>query len=203
MLSIWTLIFALLAVCAGGSMSAYRRLGRWLLIKDRLPEAIDLIFVFGGEETRKGYSAELANRFPESRLIVSHHNRPRALRQFDKMGIDSSRIIAVVDTCTSTFSEISYLADFLAGAAVPPDPHIALVSSPYHMRRIRIIAGSLLADTRARCYLLPVPFERYQMDTHAYDRWWESPVRKTVVLEYQKMVHDIYRSMIGARPLVK
>jgi uncharacterized SAM-binding protein YcdF (DUF218 family) len=124
------LIVLLVAVCA------VRNLGQWLIIRNPLPEKLDLLFTFGGEPRRYDHSKDLFERYPDSFWAISVGYFP----VFDTIGLDeivrrnaaiegldTSRII-INDTCRSTGAEIRIFAD-LVDIALGKDSATAADSS--------------------------------------------------------------------------
>ena len=111
---------------------------------------------------------------------------------------DLSRV-TFFDTCAYTLSEIKSLAEWLQKrpSAVVNDTspqaaaslvgggerplHIAFVSNPFHMRRIKYIAAHVFRDPAIRCYCLPVPPQRYGWTAQRISRWWETRSSRTWV----------------------
>jgi uncharacterized SAM-binding protein YcdF (DUF218 family) len=186
-----TIIFIIIVLAAGialiaGTM-AYRNAGTWLIAGDPLPPRVDILFSFGGEWAREQYVRELAARYPAATVVVSTPGKSRFLRKARESGLDSARFV-IVDTCSSTLSEIRFLGAFVKncrGAA----PVAGLVSGPYHMRRIRIIVGrEWRRDTPAKPCYLPVPLERYGKTADDYRHWWRTAdLRHLVTIELGKI----------------
>ena len=199
---------ALLVSLLGVAAVILSRAGSWLAVADPMPPRIDVIFTFGGENVRVSYSRELMRRFPHAHWVISDHTR-RYARLLQRQGFDMSRV-TILDTCRYTISEVKGLADWLAGQrATAPDHaggtasadsereadltmrplHIALVSNPMHMRRIKLIAETTFRDPAIRLHCLPVPAERYGWTRRSIDRWWETRALRTWVwLETAKII---------------
>jgi hypothetical protein len=167
--------------------------GSWLVVSDPVPQHLDIVFTFAGEAERVAYSRELVERFPRSHWILSDYKDgyQRILR---KEGFDMTRLNAI-DTCTNTYAEVDALENrILAGgpASLQDDRKetvIGLVSSPYHMRRIKFMVNRQFNNPELRFHYLPVPFERYHWDSRTFRQWWKTPaVRNIVISEFQKIV---------------
>ncbi len=195
-------------------------LGRWLVIDMSLPAHIDVIFTFGGEVARDNYSEKLAKEHPESRWVVSTY-RAAGRRRYLDGGIDSARV-TFVDSCTSTWSEVHFLREWLAeqkptpqrlndlttqqpNASTPQHLNsaptsqqpctIALVSGPYHMRRIKVAVTRLFGpDKEVHLVYAPVPYEWYPWDEKDYRRWWvRRDLRALVLQELRKCAFYLVR----------
>ena len=168
----------------------FLKAGDWLVISEPLPERIDVVFTFAGENSRMAYSRELMGRFPEAHWVLSE-NLHQYSRILEREGFDMSRVTPV-DTCTNTLSEVNGLADWVRGRrgsdaararAVKAEPiSIALVSNPYHMRRIHCMVDNVFRGDSLRFFYLPVPRGRYRWAASADSKyWWQSKVTRSWV----------------------
>jgi hypothetical protein len=176
---------------------AYRGAGTWLVVCDPLPQRVDVLFSFGGEWAREQYVRELAARYPAAAVAVSTPGKSRFLRKVRECGLDITRFV-LVDTCSSTLSEIRFLGAFVknyrgapadTAAASSSVPVVGLVSGPYHMRRIKIIVNREWgrAAPATPCYL-PVPLDRYGKTADDYRHWWRATdLRHLVTIELGKI----------------
>lgn len=169
-------------------------LGRWLLIYDPIPENLDLIVTFAGEQQRVAYSRELSMKFPQSCWILSDYKNGYS-RLLRKSNFNMSRV-HIVDTCQNTVSEIDAVAKwikdnqqrFIGKSRIS----IGLVSSPYHMRRIQLIVKKQFKKHDFRFHYLPVPLERYKWTTKMFKYWWSTgTVSRAVISEFQKIIYFI------------
>ena len=69
-----------------------------------MPKSLDVIFTFGGDETRVTYSKSLFLQNPLAEWVISHDNK-KVVHTLAKQGLDTSRII-LVDTCKTTVAEV-------------------------------------------------------------------------------------------------
>jgi hypothetical protein len=195
---------SLLGVIAG----IFSQAGPWLAVSDPIPARIDVIFTFGGENIRVNYSRDLMRRFPQAHWVISDYAH-RYARLLERQGVDMSRV-TILDTCRYTISEVKGFAYWLKKQSVAPQGHadgltpadsknqpalsmrplhIALVSNPLHMRRIKLIAENNFRDPAIRLHCLPVPAERYGWTRHSISRWWETRTLRTwVCLETAKII---------------
>lgn len=179
-----------LLLCA--ALLFFFKAGTWLFVIDPLPDRLEVIFTFGGENARVAYSRELMERFPGARWVLSDYFHQYS-RILSREGFDMSKV-AVVDTCRYTMSEVKGLADWLKDnkniPAAPSDSigpqkrlvRIALVSNPCHMRRIKFMVDAVFRDTAFRFYYLPVPIERYGWTPEEVLHWWKSKTLRTWVV---------------------
>jgi uncharacterized SAM-binding protein YcdF (DUF218 family) len=182
-----------LLVC--GAAIVVTNIGDWLVVSDPLPPRLDYVFTFAGQNPRLTYSRELMERYPDAHWILSdfHHFYSRILA---RNGFDMTRVSAV-DTASYTLAEVHALSDWLQAntdslqrlpvAADTAPGHsfsklsIGLVSSPYHMRRIKFMVNDVFRDRRKDMlfYYLPVPFERFQRTPQDMRAWWRSKSLRT------------------------
>lgn len=174
----------------------FRQLGNWLVASDPPPEHLDVICTFAGDSRRVVYSKEFMHRYPQAHWFLSDYKDGHG-RLLQKSNFDMSRV-TIIDTCTNTVSEIVSLRHWLDRCRpVPPSGggaavriNVGLVSSPYHMRRIRIMAERCLNRPDVRWYLISVPLEEYQWDHNTFRYWWRSGnVASITLLELLKIVY--------------
>jgi hypothetical protein len=202
---------AVFIAIAGGITIALRNAGSWLVVSDKSPESIDMLFTFGGDIDRYTFSKKIAGAHPEAFWAISVGYIPMfdtltvaaVVRRNTVMeGFDTARII-VNDTCTSTGAEITVLTDLVSialGRAVPELSEkasaedslwheektrlcrwfserqadtldIALVSHPYHMRRIKMLVARNM-DLPIRIHMLPVPLCGCANRFARARKWW-------------------------------
>jgi uncharacterized SAM-binding protein YcdF (DUF218 family) len=71
---------------------------------------------------------------------------------------------------------------------------VALVSGPYHMRRIKVAAVRMLRDRDVRLYYAPAPLELYRQSEEQYRHWWRDPgMRSLVRAEAGKTLYYLVR----------
>ena len=183
------------AAVACAAMAFFFKAGTWLFVNDPLPAHLDVLFTFGGENARVAYSRGLMERIPGARWVLSDYFHQYS-RILSREGFDMSRV-TIIDTCRYTISEIKGFAAWLkdnknalvSSAAAHdtalvrkmPQVHVAFVSSPFHMRRIKSMAEDVFRDTTFHCYYLPVPIERYGWTSGDLRHWWRSKATRTWV----------------------
>ncbi len=169
-------------------------MGRWLVIYDPIPENLDLIVTFAGENERVAYSRELSMQYPQSFWILSDYKNGYS-RLLRKSSFNMSRV-HIVDTCQNTVSEIDAVDKWIKGNQQKftnkSKISIGLISSPYHMRRIQLIAKKQFKKDDFRFYYLPVPLERYKWTNKMLKYWWRTgAVSRVVISEFQKIIYFI------------
>jgi len=181
----------------------------WLVVFDPLPEKCDIIFTFAGENDRISYSKELFKKYPKSLWILSY-SKKTIKNVLYKENLDTTRII-IIDTCKNTFSEVKCICDIsekiikdstffsklkeIGKYKQENNVSILLVSSPYHMRRIKIMSSRLKFSKFVKLYLIPVPFEKTICSEECYKNWWKNKALSRVVFqEIQKIIYFIITS---------
>jgi hypothetical protein len=169
---------------------AIREAGVWLLVKDPLPEKVDVIFTFAGERHRVDYSSELMLKYPHAHWVLSDF-KDGYYNYIKKKNFDISRV-TVVDTCASTIFEVKALFGYLQEhqKLYPGGITIGLVSGPYHMRRIQLMVQSRSRLNNVKFVYLPVPLESYNTSSEMYKRWWNyQNISSVVFSELPKILY--------------
>jgi hypothetical protein len=192
-----------ISMCA--VLAFFSKAGTWLIVNEPVPAHLDVLFTFGGENARVTYSRGLMERLTGTRWVLSDYFHQYS-RILSREGFAMSRV-AIVDTCRYTISEVKGLAGWLNDnknvlvrstaahdTAGPPETavtqiRVGLVSTPFHMRRIKFMVEDVLRDTAFHCYYLPVPVERYGWTNRDLRLWWRSKaIRTWVVSETGKLL---------------
>ena len=100
-------------VLAATAWLVFKNLALWLIVSDPVPQSLDALFTFGGENTRVTYSKSLFLKNPHALWVISSDNK-KIIQTLGKNGLDTTRIL-LVDTCSSTSSEISFLNNWYLG----------------------------------------------------------------------------------------
>ncbi len=176
---------------------AFSNLALWLVVSDPVPQSLDAIFTFAGETHRIIYSKELFAAHKQARWLISYPSK-RIAKTLGKGGLDTSRI-TIVDTCKNTSSEACFVTQWAANAVQEKKGlsgrplSVGLVSTPFHMRRIRMEVERRYKGGACRFHYLPVPYERYGVTVHVYRTWWlNRPLRQAVLLEFQKYLYYLF-----------
>jgi len=173
------------------SAIAFIRAGTWLIVADPLPGKVDVVFTFAGESARVNYSKEVMSRISSAHWVLSDYKNGHA-RILRNEGFDMDRV-SVIDTCTSTYAEVSALSRWINDNKQKDgnkDLSVALVSSPYHMRRIKFMVGRIFHNSALHFYYIPVPLDRYNWNKKMFGTWWRSkPLRGIVKMEIEKIIY--------------
>lgn len=178
----------ILAVIGTVFFYTFRSLGNWLVVQDPLTTDLDVIFSFGGTQERAPYAVELQKKYKRAILLVSTAVVAKEKQRLFPLGADTNRI-DFIDTCKTTWTEIAFLESWVKGKFGDKTVTVGLVSSPYHMRRIKLM---MTRRKNINCIplFLPVPRERYIQYHYNYNKWWENDkLRNTVINEVKKMIY--------------
>jgi uncharacterized SAM-binding protein YcdF (DUF218 family) len=189
---LWIVGFLIIFAVVG--IFVFKNLASWLIVSDPVPKSLDVIFTFGGEDSRTIYSKSLFSKNPHALWIMSSDNK-MLIQTLGKEGFDTSRI-RIVDTCTSTFAEISFLknqiADFVktrGNSGKAGLPTIGLVSNWYHMRRIKLTASRAIPKKLCTLKYFSVPLTENE-STRYLGAWWkDGNVRSVVSSEWWKILY--------------
>ncbi|HEX2958629.1 MAG TPA: hypothetical protein VHO70_17465 [Chitinispirillaceae bacterium] len=169
---------------------AIREAGVWLLVKDPLPDKVDIVFTFAGERYRVDYSSELMMKYPDAHWVLSDF-KDGYYHYIKKRNFDISRV-TVIDTCASTIFEVKSLFSYLEEHRnlYPNGITAGLVSGPYHMRRIQLMVKSRSRLNNVKFVYLPVPLESYNTSNEMYERWWNyRNISSVVFSELPKIIY--------------
>jgi uncharacterized SAM-binding protein YcdF (DUF218 family) len=199
-----TFIICLLIIISVTGWIAFKNLALWLVVSDPVPQSLDALFTFGEEDSRVAYSQSLFLKNPQAIWVISSENK-KLIRTLGKEGLDTSRII-IVDTCKNTYSEISFLNNWIAGfikkrAETTNDkkvshvsdkidlPKIGLVSNWYHMRRIKLIASRKISKKQCTLLYFSVPLSKNER-AGIRNNWWNDKIVSSIVYsEWWKILY--------------
>lgn len=178
---------------------AFRNLALWLVVSNPLPPSLDAIFTFAGDNHRMNYSKELFAKYPTARWLISYPSK-RIAGPLKRDGIDTSRV-EIVDTCKNTNAEAWFITGWARHSIAndkrfsPDHPlRIGLVSTPFHMKRIRMAVTKRPHDKECVYYYLPVPFEMYGWTRDDFKTWWKNDqLRAAIWLEFEKFVYYLWK----------
>lgn len=156
-----------------------RGMGNYLAASDPLSNT-PLFVVLGGDSYDRGLAAiEVAQVFPDTKFLTTGGNTPHQLLAFDtamfeadltkhfmiKKGVDGSRIEALPGA-TSTKEEAEQILEYCKLRNISS---ITIISSNYHLRRVRKTMEKMLLDHGIKSFY----YARANTD---YDpnQWWKS-----------------------------
>lgn len=175
-----------------GGTIVFKNIANWLIVSDAVPKNLNIVFTFAGEGVRVNYSRSLMQKYSEATWVLSDYEDGYA-RLLRKNKFNMDRVV-VVDTCKNTKSEVNALAQWVDQNKPVSDSgstiSIGLVSSPYHMRRIKMMINRRFKDKNIKFHYLPVPLKQYKWTSEMVQNWWKtSEVSKVVFIELQKIVY--------------
>ncbi len=188
-------LLAVFVATAIGAALGLRYAADWLGVADQ-PQKADAILVLGGSLTRPFEAADLYRREFARKIYISAPVRERQYRILDeagipypreeevarevllKKGVPASAIELLGKNLVSTAAEAQAARALFAGRA----PRLLVVTSPYHLRRARMIFSDAL------------PAARIRMLATSYDplpsSWWkDQSAARNVLLELAKIAY--------------
>jgi uncharacterized SAM-binding protein YcdF (DUF218 family) len=165
----------------------------WLLQADE-PQSADAIVILAGDARRTRHAADLFRQGLAPRVLISRPVRTAREKVFDdlhiplpraeqldsevlqKTGVPAANIAFFGEGSVSTFDEALALQRLFAGKS----PRLLVVTSPYHVRRARMILADTLPDAQMR--VVATPYEEFP------ERWWTSQdAARDLLLETAKL----------------
>lgn len=191
--------------------------GRLLVVQDRLDKA-DLCVALAGGEQRADYAVSLYHAGLCDRLMfIGGLERDGSLAAYRKAfavaeNVPADAVITLPGKVYSTYDEINRLKGFLDAGPDRPVTSITLISSPYHMRRARMVFRWIFADAGIfsgsglfsysestddsdgqaleRLQMAPVP---HDLRARKWLWWTDRGTASMVGREYVKLVYYVLR----------
>lgn len=164
--------------------------GQWLRAGDPLAK-VDAMVVLAGAPERAMYAADLFGQGFASTVYVSRPARERGHRKLEEFGIvlPSEEFVnrtilnkrGVADTYIQVFSRGSINtmdeARTLRSALPQSTKAIMIVTSPYHVRRVKMVFGDVFSDSGVTVRVVASPYEPFP------DHWWtdQDAARQTIL----------------------
>ena len=158
-------------------------LGSHLIVQDPLQPAY-LIHVLGGDFDRLDYGVKLYERGYGHRIFITGEDDAVAYRNHViSKGVPPEAALPAESWASTTYEEAQELKQHIESDMSIQS--VIIVSSPYQMRRARLIFQNVLGD-KVRLQFIAVPFEQSSQKIH----WWNDAYsRKSVISEYLKIFH--------------
>ena len=186
------LVCGVLLLVAG--VAAATRLGPWLTVADPLVRS-DVIFIADGKSPhreleaaalfREGWAPRIALTLPRSdlseevrRLSGEPTPQERSSRLLQRAGVPDGAIIRLDRVVENTLEEFRVAFDY---ARAHGFRRVIIVSSPYHLRRVRIIWRSRFGHE------LPASIRATRYEAVEASRWWRS----------RRSLEDVVHEMFG------
>ena len=173
---------------------AFLNLGSWLKHSDA-PVVSRAIIVLSGPPTRPFYAADLYKQGYAQEIYVTRPIREASAKMLDdlgiyfprtetmhsdvltKRGVPAEHIHTIGNACKSTIDEAEIGDSVLRGR----DCTVLVVTSPYHVRRARMVFRDKMKECRFR--VLATPYEPFPT------KWWtDQDAARNVILEVTKIV---------------
>lgn len=171
------------------------RMGRFLVADDPLTRS-ECYFILGGNSYERGRAAlEIFGIYPDARFVASGGNFPLQIMALDTMMTEASLTRhflvrrgvpeAQVDTLSGSTSTMEESEEILAYCKTRGLKDITLISSDYHLRRMRMVFEDKYSEAGIRVHFRGASDEEFQSD-----RWWEDE-RGLITLnnEYVKIIY--------------
>jgi hypothetical protein len=169
-------------------------LDNFLYLKDDIPENIDVLFTFSGDPERIRYSNDIFIKYNTDFWLLSFSNEISLNSIFDNN--DFSNNISIVDTCKNTYSEIISLNQYLMNKFKSDQQpvRIVLVSSYFHLKRIKLLVNRLIKTQNYYFYYIPVPYDRYQNKFNKNYWFIDKHYRNSIIKETIKYIYYYFIS---------
>ncbi|MBI3635951.1 MAG: YdcF family protein [Candidatus Rokubacteria bacterium] len=165
---------------AGGPRAA-RGVGHWLVAADTIAPSDAIVVLDGSTPARELGAADLYHRGVAPRIVVSNARpqTPQEIRSLAGMGTPQDGSVAVLTHVRVPASAIvrserrienthEELATHFEYARAQGFRRVIIVSSPYHLRRVRVVWNARY-QARLPALLYGTPYEPWDAD-----RWWRS-----------------------------
>lgn len=171
--------------------------GSWLRVSDELISS-DIIVVLAGAPERAAYAADIFQQGYAPLVLVSRPAReqgqtilsqagvylPSGEEAYSRIlmykGVPVSNIKVFGTGSLSTLEEAIAIRDEIIGS----QPRVIVVTSPFHVRRSRIIFGNVLKDKVRELRVVGNPYESFPA------KWWTNQdAARNVMLEVIKLVY--------------
>ena len=144
-----SILIALLIIFILSLNSIFRVVGKWLNATDA-SEQTEMCFVLGGNSYERGLAAtDLHKQFPQQKFTATGGNYPYQILCLDttmleceltrhfmiSQGVPETQI----DTLSSAHSTMDESNEILAWCKANNAKHITVISSAFHMRRVRMV----------------------------------------------------------------
>lgn len=156
-----------------------RGMGNYLVAEDAW-EPTELVVVLGGNSYERGLAAvEIASAHPEVKFLATGGNRPMQILALDtsmyeaeltrhwmiKKGVDPSRV-AILTGATSTGEEAEEVLTYCKTNHIS---HITVVSSTYHLRRVKWVFHDLFEENN-----ITTKYHGANSEGFTPESWWHN-----------------------------
>jgi uncharacterized SAM-binding protein YcdF (DUF218 family) len=192
----WLLFFVILFLFRNPILRGF---GNYLVAEDELQET-EMAFVLGGNSFERGLAAvEISKKFPNQKFTTTGGNQPMQITALDttmfeaeltkhfmvKKGVSADNIIAM-SKGTSTFEEAQEALTYCKNNNIHK---ISVISSSYHLRRVRWVFQELFEENGITILFHSAPSEDFDPNN-----WWKSEEGLvTTNNEYIKLVYYFFK----------
>ena len=186
-----------LGVVLVAALLAATPFGPWLVVAREVADPGAILMLASHEAERLPHTARLARRWPRALVLLTHPvtpspyncqdcgNRPRTLVA---AGIASGRIVVLERRVRNTFDELVAAADWASRAG---QRRLLVVSSPYHTRRVLVLAAATAPGLEVG--ISPAPVEGGLARP-----WWSRRYdRRYVIYEWGALIDNSWRHGLG------
>lgn len=171
-------------------------LGGWLNVGEQLSEPVDAVMILGGGSDTRPFMAAAIYRAGYAKKILipnyvappnSRHNEADIIVSVVRAhGVPSKAIVELDIFELSTRGEVIALAKYVADH---PHATVAIVTSDFHTRRVRILARNAGAYAQNQLHIIACP-----TDSCGARDWWHTPYGLNMYLpEFAKIARDYWR----------
>jgi uncharacterized SAM-binding protein YcdF (DUF218 family) len=186
---------AVMLIIAACTKPMLRGIGRWLNATDPT-EQTTMCFVLGGNSYERGLSAvELWRLFPEQKFITTGGNYPYQIMCLDTMMLECELTrhwmihngvpAAAIDTLASAHSTQDESNEILNWCKSNGVNHISVISSAFHMRRVRMVFEDKFEAAGIR-----INFHGATAVDYNDDNWWTN--EEGLIMTNNELVKLIY-----------
>lgn len=172
-----------------------RGIGRWLNATDPAAQT-EMCFVLGGNSFERGLSAvELRHQFPEQQFITTGGNYPYQIMCLDTMMLECELTrhwmihngvpAEAIDTLSSAHSTQDESNEILQWCKAHSVDNITIISSAFHMRRVRMVFEDKFEDAGIR-----INFHGATAIDYNDHNWWKS--EEGLIMTNNELVKLIY-----------
>ena len=192
-ISVYVTVFIVIFVISLKPM--LRGIGRWLNATDPAAQT-EMCFVLGGNSYERGIAAvELWRKFPEQQFITTGGNYPYQIMCLDTMMLECdltrhwmihngvpAEVIDTLSSAHSTQDESNEILHWCKGHDVD---NITVISSAFHMRRVRMVFEDKFEDAGIR-----INFHGATAIDYNDHNWWKS--EEGLIMTNNELVKLVY-----------
>jgi uncharacterized SAM-binding protein YcdF (DUF218 family) len=195
---VMSVLLIFLLITALSLNSILRGIGGWLSASDE-PELTSMCFVLGGNSYERGTAAvEIYKQFPQQRFITTGGNYPYQVLCLDTSMLECelTRHLMLnrgippeqVDTLSSAHSTMDESNEILHWCKSNGVRDITLISSAFHMRRVRMVFEDKFAEEGIR-----INFHGARPIDYTKLNWWNN--EEGLIMTNNELVKIVYYTL--------